>query len=90
VAWPSPYAVENVVAGAVTDDSVTVSFDLRRPRGAASCTVVALARNGARLAVADFTVPPPAAGQDPTPVSYTLHTPARPFTASVLGCGPAS
>lgn len=84
----APYAVENVAVGTVTDSSVSVSFDLRRPGGAATCTVVALARNGARLAVDEIEVPAPAAGSDTAHVSYTLHTITRPFTATVQGCGP--
>jgi Domain of unknown function (DUF4307) len=83
-----PYEVSNVVVSDVTDTSVTVSFDLARPEGASACTVVALARNGARLATVEVPVPAPPAGQSSTHVRYTVRTTVRPYTANVPGCGP--
>jgi hypothetical protein len=83
-----PFAVDNVVVGTPADTSITVSFDVRRPGGPASCTVVALAHDASRLATVDIAVPAPPAGQTDTHVNYTIQTPTRPFTASVQGCGP--
>jgi len=85
-----PYQVENVMVGDVTDTSVTISFDLDQSAGPASCTVVALAHDGARLAEVELPVAAPPAGQTSTHVTYTIKTSARPFTASVPGCGPRS
>jgi hypothetical protein len=86
----APFSVENVVVGAPQDTSISVSFDLRRPGGPATCTVVALAHDASRLATVDVDVPAPPPGQTDTHVSYTIRTPSRPFTASVQGCGPHS
>ncbi len=87
----APYQVSDVATTAVTDTSVTVSFTVSLPDGAgASCTVQAQTRTGGLVGTADVAVPQAPAGQNSTRMTYTLHTSARAFAATVPGCGPTS
>jgi Domain of unknown function (DUF4307) len=85
----APYQVSEVATTAVTDTSVTVSFDLTVPAGSgASCTAVAQTRTGAVVGSVEVPVPAPAAGQTTAHVTYTIPTTQRAFAATVPGCGP--
>jgi hypothetical protein len=85
----APYQVTDVATAAVTDTSVTVSFDLTLPSGSgASCTVIAQTRTGEQVGRAEIAVPPPPDGRNATHVTYQLTTSKRAFAAGVPGCGP--
>jgi hypothetical protein len=83
------YQVSDLATTAVTDTSITVSFSVNLPAGSgAACTVVANTRDGARVGTAEIAVPPAAAGETSTRVTYTLPTSQRAFAGTVPGCGP--
>ena len=85
-----PYQVSNLITK-VDDGSVTFSFTVTVPAGmGASCTIVANAHDGARIATAEIAVPPALEGETTTQVSYTLKTPQRAYAGIVPGCGPPS
>jgi hypothetical protein len=85
----APYQVSNVATTAVTDTSVTVAFDVTLPAGSgASCTVVAVTRDGQEVGTAEVPVPAATAGQRNIHVTYTLKTSQRAFGGQVPGCGP--
>jgi hypothetical protein len=85
-----PYEVTNVVASPPSDTSIEVTFEVRTPGGVpATCTVVAHARFGERVGLAQVQVPPGEPTRTIARVRYTLATTGRPVTAEVTGCGPA-
>jgi hypothetical protein len=83
------YEVSNLNVTDLTDDHVTVTFDVRVPAGeGATCTVRGHTRDGAPVGQARVDVPPGGPGQTTIRVTYTLATTARPMTGEVPGCGP--
>jgi len=86
----APYQVRIVRVTDLSDDRVTVTFEVRLPAGAsAKCTVLAHTRDGEEVGRAEVTVPPAVPGQRTAVVTYTLATSKRPVTGEVPGCGPA-
>jgi hypothetical protein len=85
----APYRVSSVTTTAVTDTSVTVTFEVTLPAGSgASCTVIAETRTGEQVGGAEIPVPPAPDGQNATHVTYKLTTSERAFAGTVPGCGP--
>jgi len=85
----APYEVTIVTIDEPTDHGVTVTFDVTTPPGqGATCTVRAHTRDGERVGEAQVDVPPGAAGQTVSRVTYSLVTTKRPVTGEVPGCGP--
>jgi hypothetical protein len=70
----------------VTDDSITVTFQVAKPDGApATCTVQAFAYDQTQVGEAQVAVP---AGRDVT-VKYVLKTTSRAYVGEVNTCQPA-
>jgi hypothetical protein len=85
-----PYEVTNLDVIDLTDQGVTVSFDVRVPAGeGATCTVEGHTRNGVSVGQVDVDVPPAGPGATTIHVTYHLATSARPVTGEVPGCGPS-
>lgn len=86
----APYQVRTISVTDLTDNAVTVTFEVRKPAGQpASCTVLGHTRDGVEVGRATVEVPAGAAGETTARVTYTLRTTGRPVTAEVPGCGPA-
>ena len=69
----------------VTDTSVRVRFEVRKPDGdAATCRVRARARDGEEVGLAEVDVPT----GEVVVVMYVLATSRRAFHVEVPGCGP--
>jgi Domain of unknown function (DUF4307) len=83
------YEVTIIQVTDLSDQAVTVTFDVRTPPGqGATCTVRAHTREGERVGEATIEVPPGTPGQNTSRVTYTLVTTKRPMTGEVPGCGP--
>ena len=77
------FAPTLVGTSGITDSSITVRFRVQKPGGeAASCTVQALAYNGAQVGQAQVPVP---AGDDVT-VTYRLVTTGKAYAAEIPTC----
>jgi hypothetical protein len=73
----------------LSDQGVTVIFDVRTPPGqGATCTVQAHTREGEPVGRATVAVPPAESGQTISRVTYRLTTTKRPVAGEVPGCGP--
>jgi hypothetical protein len=85
----APYQVTVVSVRDISEHGVTVTFDVITPAGqGATCTVRGHTRDGELVGEAQVDVPPGAAGQTTTQVTYSLVTTKRPVTGEVPGCGP--
>ena len=85
----APYQVTIIEVSDLSDNRVTVTFDVTTPPGAgASCTVQAHTRDGEQVGHVVISVPPGTPGQTVSRVTYTLVTTKRPVTGEVPGCGP--
>jgi hypothetical protein len=81
----APYQVRVVDIPEVTDTTVTVTFEVRKPPDTrAVCTVLAQGRGGVEVGRARVDVPPGI-----TRITYTLTTVKPPVRADVPGCGPS-
>jgi hypothetical protein len=69
----------------LTDDGVTVEFQVRKPKDeTATCRVRARSRSGEEVGLAEVDV----AVGSPVTTTYRLATSKRPVTAEVPRCGP--
>ena len=85
----APYEVTIVNVRDISDDGVTVTFDVTVPQGGgATCTVQGHTRDGLLVGRAEVDAVPVDAGQTTIRVTYTLQTSQRPVTGEVPGCGP--
>ena len=69
----------------ITDEGVTVEFDVRKPADeSATCRVRARARSGEEVGLAEVDV----ATGSPVRTTYRLATSKKPVTVEVPACGP--
>jgi Domain of unknown function (DUF4307) len=86
----SPYQVTIIGVQDLSESGVTVTFEVTTPPGqGATCTVRAHTRDGELVGEAQVDVPPGAAGQTVSRVTYSLVTTKKPITGEVPGCGPS-
>lgn len=84
-----PYEVLNLRTAELTDDGVTVDFDVRVPAGeGATCTVRGRNFQGRNVGLAEVDVPPGGPDDTMRHVTYRLVTTERPMIGEVPGCGP--
>jgi hypothetical protein len=84
-----PYEVLNLRTSELTDEGVTVDFDVRVPAGeGATCTVRGRNFDGQLVGLAEVDVPPGTPQDTLRHVTYRLATTERPMIGEVPGCGP--